>query len=102
MTKDKQGRPYTRQSELKAGDTVTVDGDFKCLKPRSDAAKLEGDGAAYATTVRGEAEASAIRARAAALAANINLVLLTQAEKWNGVLPHTMLPGATVPFISVK
>lgn len=33
MTKDKQGRPYARQSELKAGDTVTVDGDFTCLKP---------------------------------------------------------------------
>lgn len=71
-------------------------------KAQSDAAKLAGDGSAYATTVRGDAEASAIRARAAALAANQNLILLTQAERWNGVLPATMLPGATVPFINVR
>ena len=32
MTKDKQGRSYARQSELKAGSIVTIDGDFSCLK----------------------------------------------------------------------
>lgn len=32
-TKDKQGRDYAKLSELKAGDTVEVDGDFTCLKP---------------------------------------------------------------------
>ena len=54
---------------------------------------------AEATRLRGEAEADAIRARAQALASNQNLVELTKAERWNGVLPTTVLPGGTVPFI---
>ena len=51
---------------------------------------------------RGEAEASAIEARAKALGTNPNLVTLVQAERWNGVLPTTMVPGSAVPFVSVK
>lgn len=80
-----------------AADALRAD-----AKAKSDAAKLAGDGHAYAVTVQGEAEARAIRARAAALAENQNLIMLTQAERWNGVLPQTMLPGATLPFIGVK
>lgn len=33
MQKDKQGRPYAKMSELKAGDVVEIDGDFTCMKP---------------------------------------------------------------------
>ncbi len=33
---------------------------------------------------------------------NPNLVTLVQAERWNGVLPTTMVPGSAVPFVSVK
>lgn len=45
MTTDKQGREYAKLSELKAGDTVTVDGDFTCMKAWSQhivKASLEG------------------------------------------------------------
>jgi regulator of protease activity HflC (stomatin/prohibitin superfamily) len=61
-------------------------------------AKAEAD----STRLKGEAEASAIRARAGALTANPNLVQLTAAEKWNGVLPTTMVPGAGVPLVTLK
>jgi hypothetical protein len=44
----------------------------------------------------------AIEARAKALGTNPNLVTLVQAERWNGVLPTTMVPGSSVPFVSVK
>ena len=54
---------------------------------------------AEATRLKGEAEAQAIEARAKALAQNVNLVELTKAERWNGVLPTTMIPNSTVPFI---
>jgi hypothetical protein len=37
-----------------------------------------------------------------ALGTNPNLVTLVQAERWNGVLPTTMVPGSAVPFVSVK
>jgi hypothetical protein len=40
--------------------------------------------------------------RGTALAKSPELVRLMQAEKWNGVLPVTMVPGATVPFLEVK
>lgn len=61
-------------------------------------AKAEAD----AVKLRGEAEAHAINARGKALRDNPALVQLVQAEKWDGKLPTTMVPGQTVPFINVK
>lgn len=52
--------------------------------------------------LRGAAEAEAIRLRGAALRDNPGLVNLTTAERWDGKLPETMIPGGTVPFISTK
>ena len=60
-------------------------------KAEADAKKLQGD-----------AEAHAINARGRALRDNPSLVELVQAEKWDGKLPTTMVPGQTVPFINVK
>jgi regulator of protease activity HflC (stomatin/prohibitin superfamily) len=61
-------------------------------------AKAESD----AVRLRGDAEASAINARGKALRDNPGLVDLVAAEKCNGVLPTTMVPSATVPFINVS
>ncbi len=61
----------------------------------------EADASAYKTKVEGEATATAIKARGDALKENPGLVLLTQAEKWDGVLPKTMLPNSTVPFMNM-
>jgi regulator of protease activity HflC (stomatin/prohibitin superfamily) len=57
---------------------------------------------AEATRVKGTAQADAIRAKAEALAQNQNLIELTKAERWNGVLPTTMIPNSTVPFLNAK
>ena len=46
-------------------------------------------------------QAQAIKARAEALQSNPNLVALTAVEKWNGILPTTMVPGSAVPFVNV-
>ena len=62
----------------------------------------QAEAEATATRLSGDAQADAIRARGAALSDNPNLVALVQAEKWNGALPTTMIPGATVPFLGVK
>ena len=56
---------------------------------------------AEATRLRGEAEAFAISARGEALRDSPNLVELTKAERWNGVLPTSMIPGTAVPFLDV-
>ena len=57
---------------------------------------------AQSIRLNGDAEAYAIEVKAKALAQNQNLVDLTRAEKWNGVLPTHMVPGSTVPFINIK
>ena len=46
--------------------------------------------------------ANAPRAVGGALRDNPALVALIQAEKWDGKLPNTMVPGSAVPFLSVK
>ncbi len=63
-------------------------------------AKAEAD--AYSIRVQGEAAAEAIRQRGAALRDNPQMIELIQAERWNGVLPTTMVPGSTLPFVNVK
>ncbi len=71
-------------------------------KARADSALAEATAQAEATRIRGEAEASAIRARGDALRQNADLVQLTVAEKWDGKLPQTMVPGGSVPMIDLK
>jgi len=68
----------------------------------ADATRLNGEAKAANIRITGEAEAAAIEARGKALGNNPNLVTLVQAERWNGVLPTTMVPGSSVPFVSVK
>jgi len=68
----------------------------------AEATRLNGEARASNIKITGEAEAAAIEARGKALGNNPNLVTLVQAERWNGVLPTTMVPGSSVPFVSVK
>jgi regulator of protease activity HflC (stomatin/prohibitin superfamily) len=68
----------------------------------AEATRLNGEAKASNIKITGEAEAAAIEARGKALGNNPNLVTLVQAERWNGVLPTTMVPGSSVPFVSVK
>lgn len=69
---------------------------------RANAVRAQAQAEADSIRLKGEAEGTAIRARAAALGENPNLVTLVQAEKWNGVLPTTMVPGAAVPMVSLN
>lgn len=64
--------------------------------------KAQADAAAHSIRVRGEAEAEAIRLKSEALTTNPALIALTTAERWDGVLPTTMVPNSTVPFLDMK
>lgn len=57
---------------------------------------------AEAVRLQGQAEADAIDARGQALRENPDLVALVQAERWNGVLPTTMIPSGTLPVIGTN
>jgi predicted kinase len=71
-------------------------------KAQADSALAQAQAEAEAIRVRGVAEGDAIKSRGEALKQNAQLIALTQAEKWNGVLPTTMVPGGTVPFLNLK
>lgn len=85
-------------------ERVRVDAERQVAEAqaKAKATREAADAEAYATEKRGVAEASAIAARGKALRDNPELVGLITAEKWNGVLPQTMLPAGTLPFIEVK
>jgi regulator of protease activity HflC (stomatin/prohibitin superfamily) len=70
-------------------------------KAQADRVRLEAQANADAIKLRGNAEAEAIDARGKALAGNPALVNLVQAEKWDGKLPATMIPGGAIPMINL-
>ena len=73
----------------------------KNAEAEAQATRATAEAAAYSTKVKGEAEAEAIRARGAALRDNPDMIKLIQAERWNGILPTTMVPGAALPIVNV-
>lgn len=90
-----------RQQELQQ-EKIKADIAFTQATGRANSVRAEAQAQADAIKLRGDAEASAIRARAEALGSNPNLVTLTQAERWDGKLPVTMVPGGALPMLTVK
>jgi regulator of protease activity HflC (stomatin/prohibitin superfamily) len=88
-------RQNAEREKVQAEITVTK------AKADADSVRARAQAEADAIRLRGEAEAAAIKARSEALGQNPNLIALTQAEKWNGQLPSTMVPGGSVPFMNV-
>lgn len=68
----------------------------------ADSKRAEAQAQADAIRMTGEAEATAIKARGDALRENPGLIGLVQAEKWDGKLPTTMVPGSATPFVKVN
>lgn len=69
---------------------------------KADAERATAQAQADAIKMKGEAEAEAIKARGQALRDNPNLVGLVQAERWNGELPSTMVPGGAMPMLNLN
>lgn len=92
------------QTEKQNLEKEKVNAEIAVTKARGEAdsnlARARAD--AESTRIKGEAEGDAIRARAQALAQNVNLIELTKAERWNGVLPTTMIPNSTIPFLNTN
>ncbi|MBN8949385.1 MULTISPECIES: prohibitin family protein [unclassified Rhizobium] len=99
-------RQNAEREKVQAQITVTqaqaaADARRADAQAQADAVKLQAQADAEAIQLRGDAEAKAIKARGDALRDNPNLIFLTQAEKWNGQLPTTMLPNASVPMLNL-
>ncbi|HTJ02683.1 MAG TPA: prohibitin family protein [Methylovirgula sp.] len=94
------------QQEIQAQITVVnakaqADATRARAQAQADATLYQAKAAAQAVILKGDAEAKAIKARGDALRDNPGLVSLTTAERWNGVLPTTMLPNTSVPMLSL-
>uniref|UniRef100_UPI003340A6F8 prohibitin family protein n=1 Tax=Castellaniella defragrans TaxID=75697 RepID=UPI003340A6F8 len=92
---------FTRQQNLET-ERINAEIAVTQAKGRADSAVAEAKAKAEAVRLAGEAEAAAISAKGEALRANPGLVELVAAERWNGELPQTMVPGAAVPFVKVN
>jgi regulator of protease activity HflC (stomatin/prohibitin superfamily) len=96
VTQAKAKADAVRAEALANADAVRLRGQAD-----SDAIKARGSGEAAAIEARGTAEATAMRAKADAMGQNSQLVPLIQAERWDGKLPATMLPGGTTPMLNL-
>jgi regulator of protease activity HflC (stomatin/prohibitin superfamily) len=70
-------------------------------KGEADSNLAKAEASAKATRLRGDAEAFAIKVKSDALRDSPKLIELTIAEKWNGALPTTMVPGSAVPMLPI-
>lgn len=82
-------------------EKVTAEITVTKAKAQADAVRAEAQAQADAIRLKGDADAAAIDAKGRALKANPALVDLVQAERWNGQLPTTMLPGGTIPMLTL-
>ena len=96
-----------------ARQALTAEQAVNTAKATRDATMATADGRAYsiveqakadatAIEVKGLAEAAAIKAKSTALKNNPLIVKLTEAQNWNGQLPHTMLSGGALPIMNLK
>jgi len=83
------------KAEQTARKTVTE------AKAKADSQLAIAKANAEAVRLQGEAEAAAIKAKSEALEQSPNLVELTKAERWDGKLPQTFVPGSAVPFLNL-
>ncbi|MBN9054798.1 MAG: Band 7 protein [Shinella sp. 65-6] len=100
-------RQNAEREKVQAEITVTqaraqADARRAEAQAQADAVRLAAQAEAEAIKLRGEAEAGAIKLRGDALRDNPGLVSLTQAEKWDGQLPRTMLPGGSIPMLNLN
>ena len=102
-----QAEIVVTQAKAKA-DAVRADAQAQAdairFRGEADAAAIRarGTGEAAAIQARGAAQATAIRAKGDAMGQNPQLVPLLQAERWDGKLPTSMIPGGTVPMLSLQ
>ncbi len=69
-------------------------------KANADSKVKQAEAEAKAIELKSKAEAESINIKGQALRDNPNIISLIEAEKWDGVLPKTILPSSTVPIIN--
>ena len=68
---------------------------------QADAQIKAAEAEAKAIELRSKAEAASINTKGEALRQNPEILRLMQIERWNGILPQTMLPNSAVPMLEL-
>lgn len=68
---------------------------------QADAQVKAAEAEAKAISLKSTAEADAIQQKGKALSDNPQITALIQVEKWDGVLPKTILPNSAVPMLNI-
>ena len=68
---------------------------------QADAQIKAAEAEAKAIELRSEAEAASINTKGEALRKKPEIIRLMQIERWNGILPQTMLPNSAVPMLEL-
>ncbi len=68
---------------------------------QADAQIKAAEAEAKSIALKSQAEAESIKQKGKALRDNPEITTLIQAEKWDGVLPKTMLPNTSVPMLDI-
>ncbi|WP_298078918.1 prohibitin family protein [uncultured Cardiobacterium sp.] len=68
---------------------------------QADAQIKAAEAEAKAIELRSKAEAASINTKGEALRQNPEIIRLMQIERWNGILPQTMLPNSAVPMLEL-
>ena len=84
--------------------TAQAEADAKIAQADAEAYRIEkeAEADATATLLRGDAEAKAVKLVQEAISQNPLLIQYEQAKRWKGTLPTTMIPGGSVPFLSIN
>lgn len=72
------------------------------LAAQNKLAQVQAEAAQTVASAQAQAEAIKIQAQAINSQGGADYVQLQAVNKWNGVLPSSMIPGGTVPFINLK
>lgn len=93
-------RAQTQQQQATLETSAQAERQRIAAQAEADVAKIAADAEAYAITARAEAEAGANEKIAASL--TDALIDYTQAQKWNGQLPDTVVGGeGALPILGV-
>lgn len=79
---------------------VTAEQQALQAKNKLDQVKYEAE--QTVASAKAQAEAIQIQAQAIEQQGGANYVMLQIANKWDGHLPQTMIPGQTLPFLNIK
>lgn len=82
--------------------TLQREQEIKQSEAEAEKERAKARGESDSARIRAQGEADAIKLRGDALRDNPSVIQLDAIAKWNGVMPTTMIPGASVPFVPVK